>query len=149
MNQVTQKIVTRLCPYNPCNVKVEIVNPHDIEGLGAIETKFCDFHQAVYNRRQVIVKKLITKYNEKKIEDKFGRIRKFSHYSELANYLYSHRRSTFNKIEMQAVNFVKKKFAKNSKVCMECGGPIRFLYGHTRDEHFCSGKCQMDADLHH
>ena len=97
--------VKRPCGFRgKCQTLTVVDTDYDIESLGMLQTKWCDEHEAQYKREAAILTKLVPAYNKKKIKNKFGKIIKFSHHSDVSNYLFRTNKRELNKILKRAEN---------------------------------------------
>lgn len=81
--------VKRPCSFRgKCTTLTVVDNAMDLESLGMVQTKWCDTHMKQYKREQKILDKLVPKYNKMKIMNKFDRIIKFTHGTDVSNYLW-------------------------------------------------------------
>jgi hypothetical protein len=89
----------RYCGYGgKCKTLTEVDPSLDNEILGAYVIKWCDYHEKMYHKQSEAMTKLLPLYNKKKLKNKFGRLIKFSHHSDLSNYLYENDKKTLRKI---------------------------------------------------
>ncbi len=96
--------VKRACSFRgKCTTLTVVDNAMDLESLGMYQTKWCDKHMKQYKQEQKILNKLVTKYNKMKLEDKFGRIIKFNHGTDVSNYLFKNNKKKLNKILKKGV----------------------------------------------
>ena len=97
----------RPCSYQgKCKTLTEVDTSFDIPGMGAIATKWCDYHESLYRAESKILEGMIAQYNKKMIKNKFGRIIKFSHHSDVSNYLYQHDKKALKKINQKAEKMI-------------------------------------------
>lgn len=96
--------IKRPCGFkNKCTTLTIVDSSHDLPSMGMFMGKWCDKHMKQYKREQKILDKLVPKYNKMKIQDKFGRIIKFSHGTDVSNYLFRNgKKCELNKILKKA-----------------------------------------------
>ena len=81
-----------------CTTLTEVDERGDIPSLGMYQTKWCDKHMKQYHKEQKILDKLVPKYNKMDLKNKFGRPIKFSHGTDVSNYLYRNNKKELRKI---------------------------------------------------
>lgn len=79
-----------MCGYHGCKTLTNVDTFYDMPSMGAYAIKWCDEHKKQYSEDQKILTKLVPKYNDMKLLDKFGRTIKFNHGTDVSNYLYEH-----------------------------------------------------------
>ena len=100
-------MVKRPCSYQgKCKTLTEVDSSKDCSMLGATAVKWCDYHSKLYRIESELLTKLLDKYNNQQIKNKFGRIIKFSHHSDLSNYLFSNDKQALKQIEKQAMELI-------------------------------------------
>lgn len=92
----------RTCSWNGCKTEINLDTTFEQSGvgrmMGVVVSGWCELHSELYNKQCDAFTKLLDKWNKKQIENKFGKIRKFTHHSDLSNYLYQYNRKEYNKI---------------------------------------------------
>jgi len=97
------QLVKRPCSFRgKCTTLTEVDASMDMESHGMFQTKWCDKHMKQYMKEQKILDKLVPKYNKMKLQNKFGRIIKFSHGTDVSNYLFRTNKRKLNKILKEA-----------------------------------------------
>ena len=85
-------IKNRKCSWKGCSTIVEVNTSYEktdfAKRMGIRVSKWCTVHTKLYNKHCEVFDKLVDKYNKKQIKDRFGRIIKFYHHSDVSNYLY-------------------------------------------------------------
>lgn len=96
-----------MCGYKGCKTLTEVDPFNDIPQMGAYAVRWCDYHSKLYHKECDLLDEQLDKYNKMKIKNKFGRVIKFSHHSDLSNYLFKNDKVTLNKIVKNAELLIK------------------------------------------
>lgn len=92
----------RICSWKGCKTEIQLDTSFESSGLGQIINVsvigWCPLHTKLYNKQYDAFSKLLDKYNKMELKNKFGRLIKFTHSSDLSNYLYQYNRKEYNKI---------------------------------------------------
>lgn len=92
----------RLCMWKNCKTMVKVntsLEQSDVgKRWGIVVGKWCKKHSKLYHKQCVVFTKLLDKWNKKNLINKFGRPIKFTHHSELSNYLFQYERKEYIKI---------------------------------------------------
>ena len=97
-------MVKRQCGYDGCKTLTEVDSSLDFPMLGGVAVKWCDYHSKLYNKRCDVFESLCNEWTGKQLKNKFGRIIKFTHHSDLSNYLYQYNRKEYNRIVKEVRN---------------------------------------------
>ncbi len=95
--------VQRPCNFRgKCKTLTTVNSGGDLPQLGMYQTKWCDKHMKQYHNEQKVLDKLVPKYNKMNLIGKNGRIIKFSHGTDVSNYLFRYgKKRELNKILKQ------------------------------------------------
>jgi len=82
----------RKCSWRNCKTVIDVNTSFEksafAKRMGVEVSGWCKIHTNLYNKQCDAFEKLVDQYNKKQIIDKFGRIIKFTHHSDVSNYLY-------------------------------------------------------------
>jgi|APSaa5957512535_1039671.scaffolds.fasta_scaffold01088_8 hypothetical protein len=102
-------MIKRPCGYGgKCTTLTDVDESNDVPGLGATCIVWCELHQKHYKERSRLLTKLLPKYNKMKLKDKFDMVIKFTHHSDLSNYLFRYKKVESNRITKQAYRNITK-----------------------------------------
>ena len=87
------------CFWKGCNTKVDVDTTLENKGHLFIIEGYCNFHDKVYAKQQEIFGSMRDEYTKKQLKDKFGRTIKFTHHSEVGNYIFLHHRDLYHEIQ--------------------------------------------------
>ena len=79
-----------MCGYNGCKTLTQVDAFYDMPSMNAYAVKWCDKHMKQYHKNLKVLDGYVQKYNDMKLLDKFGRVIKFNHSTDVSNYLYIH-----------------------------------------------------------
>ena len=96
-----------MCSYQgKCKTLTDVDPSYDVKGLG-IAVKWCDYHSKLYRKQSEIIQSMVEEYNKKQIKNRFGKVIRFSHHSDVSNYLFLHDKSKLKEIEKQAMVLIQ------------------------------------------
>ncbi len=94
--------IESVCAWRNCKTKIKLDNSFEEsqtgKAFGIVVSGWCQKHSELYNKQCDKFTSLLSKWNKKKIKDRFDRIRKFTHHSDLSNYLYQWNKKEYKKI---------------------------------------------------
>ena len=98
-NSIMEK---RKCGWKGCKETIEIDTSFEKDNvgrsMGITVIGWCNYHSRLYNKQCDMFEKLLPEYNKKQIKNKFGRVRRFTHHSEVSNYLFQYNRKEFDRL---------------------------------------------------
>ncbi len=95
-----------VCSWKNCNTEINIDNSFEQSDvgmkLGVVVSGWCKSHSQLYNAQCDLFESLIPEWNKKQVKNKIGKTVKFTHHSDLSNYLYQYDKKEYNKITKKA-----------------------------------------------
>ena len=88
----------RMCGYNGCKTLTQVESFYDMPSMNAYSVKWCVKHAKQYHKNLKVLDEYVPKYNDMKLLDKFGRIIKFNHSTDVSNYLHIHNKKELDRI---------------------------------------------------
>lgn len=97
----------KICSWKGCKTKIKIdtsfENSQAGKHWGVTVSGWCKTHSEQYNKQCDVFETLVDQYNKKQLKNKFGRLIKFIHHSDVSNYLYQYDRKEYSRIVKQMV----------------------------------------------
>lgn len=95
----------RICSWKGCkkeiNLDISFEKTGIAKNMGITVSGWCPLHTKLYHKQCDMFESLVEQYNKKQLRNKFDRIIKFNHHSDVSNYLYQYDRKEYNRLVKQ------------------------------------------------
>jgi len=92
----------RICSWKGCKKEIKLDVSFESTGMakqmGIVVSGWCPLHTKLYHKQCDVFETLVDQYSKKQLKNKFGRIIRFIHHSDVSNYLYQYDRKEYNRI---------------------------------------------------
>ena len=88
----------RMCGYHGCKTLTNVNTFYDMPSMNAYAVKWCAKHAKQYHKNLKVLDEYVPKYNDMKLLDRFGRVIKFNHSTDVSNYLHIHNKKELDRI---------------------------------------------------